>query len=126
MIFVFAKAYRGMTIPNFPNLFLLLGPNSRLGHSSVIIMLEAQLKYVTEALITMDTNKISVLSVKEKVHNEYNQWIQSKLKKSVWFLGGCHSWYQNAEGEVTTIWPDFTWIYRLIMNNFDLQNYDHN
>lgn len=113
-----------MTVPNFPNFFLLLGPNSRLGHSSVLTMLEAQLKYLVEALISMDENNLRYLSIKQNIHDEYNQSIQSKLKKSVWHLGGCHSWYQNEQGEVTTIWPDFTWVYYLLMRNFDLQNYD--
>ncbi|CAF2815917.1 unnamed protein product [Rotaria sp. Silwood2] len=117
------KAYRGITVPNFPNLFILLGPNSRLGHSSVIIMLEAQLKYIVETLLYIDKNNLRSFSIKQNVYDAYNQWIQSKLNKTVWHLGGCHSWYQNAKGTVTTIWPDFTWIYHLLMKKFDYQNY---
>jgi hypothetical protein len=104
-------------------LFLLLGPNSRLGHSSAIIMLEAQLKYITEGLLYTDENHIQSVSIKQSVHDKYNQWIQSKLKKTVWNLGGCHSWYQDATGSVTTIWPDFTWIYHLLLKKFDYKNY---
>ncbi|CAF3679083.1 unnamed protein product [Rotaria sp. Silwood1] len=117
------KAYRGIVVPNFPNLFIPLGPNSRLGHSSVIIMLEAQLKYMIEILFYLDINNLRTFSIKQHIHDRYNQWIQSKLNKSVWHLGGCHSWYQNAKGTVTTIWPEFTWIYHLLMKNFDYQNY---
>ncbi|CAF3806223.1 unnamed protein product [Rotaria sp. Silwood1] len=113
------QAYRGITVPNFPNLFILLGPNSRISHSSVIIMLEAQLKYIVEILLYIDKNNIRSFSIKQNVHDAYNQWIQSKLNKTVWHLGGCHSWHQNAKGIVTTIWPDFTWIYHLLMKNFD-------
>lgn len=86
-------------------------------------MLEAQLKYVVEALIYIDQNNIKTFSIKESVNNEYNRWLQSKLKKAVWHLGGCQSWYQNAEGIVTTIWPDFSWMYYLLMKTFDYQNY---
>ena len=86
-------------------------------------MLEAQLKYIAEALLYMDENKIRSVSIKQTAYEEYNQWIQSKLKKTVWQLGGCHSWYQDAKGNVTTLWPDFTWIYHLLMKKFDFKNY---
>jgi hypothetical protein len=86
-------------------------------------MLEAQLKYIVEALLYMDENNIRTLSVKQSAHDKYNKWMQSKLKKTVWYLGGCHSWYQDSKGNVTTIWPDFTWIYYLLMKNFDYKNY---
>jgi cyclohexanone monooxygenase len=86
-------------------------------------MLEAQLKYIVETLLYMDEKNIRVVSLKESVHEKYNQWIQTKLKKTVWHLGGCHSWYQDAKGNVTTLWPDFTWIYYLLMKNFDYKNY---
>ncbi|CAF4187683.1 unnamed protein product [Rotaria socialis] len=84
------KAYRAMTEPNFPNLFVLLGPKSRLGHSSVTIMLEAQLKYITEALLYTFENSLGSIEIKD---------------------GGRHSWSRNVDGVVTTIRHDFTWIY---------------
>ena len=112
-----------MTIPNYPNLFILLGPNSRLGHSSVIIMLEAQLKYLVEALLYVDQHRLKSISVKSTAHERFNREVQTKLKKTVWSVGGCHSWYQDAKGNVTTIWPDFTWIYHRIMRTFDAENY---
>ncbi|CAF3501109.1 unnamed protein product [Rotaria socialis] len=59
------KAYRAMTEPNFPNLFVLLGPKSRLGHSSVTIMLEAQLKYITEALLYTFENSLGSIEIKD-------------------------------------------------------------
>jgi hypothetical protein len=86
-------------------------------------MLEAQLKYIVEALLYIDKNNVRSVSIKQSVHDKYNQWTQSKLKKTVWHLGGCHSWYQDAKGNVTTLWPDFTWMYHLLMNNFDYKNY---
>lgn len=86
-------------------------------------MLEPQLQYIVETLLYMDENNIRSVSIKQKVHDQYNQWLQAKLKKTVWHLGGCQSWYQNAEGTVTTIWPDFTWMFHLLMKKFDYQNY---
>jgi len=86
-------------------------------------MLEAQLKYIIECLLYVDQNNIRSISIKEQVHDKYNQWIQSKLKTTVWNLGGCHSWYQVAKGTVTTLWPDFTWVYHLLLKKFDYKNY---
>ncbi|CAF1020893.1 unnamed protein product [Adineta steineri] len=118
------QAYRTVTVPNFPNMFLLLGPNTGLGHNSVVVMIEAQLKYIMEALIYMQENGIRAMAVKENIANKFNKEIQLKLKKSVWQVGGCHSWYQDSKGNNTTIWPGFTWTYDLLLRNFDYQNYD--
>ncbi|CAF4057287.1 unnamed protein product, partial [Rotaria sp. Silwood1] len=117
------QAYRGVTVPNFPNLFFLLGPNTGLGHNSVIVMIEAQIHYIAEALLYVDEKNVRMLDVKQNAHDEFNHKLQSKLKKTVWQSGGCHSWYQDAKGNNTTIWPDFTWIYILLMKSFDSKNY---
>ena len=117
------KAYRGVTVPNFPNLFLLLGPNTGLGHNSVVVMIEAQLKYIMEALVYMQENGVQALAVKQNVSDKFNEEIQSKLKSTVWQVGGCHSWYQDLKGNNTTIWPGFTWTYDLLLRKFDYQNY---
>jgi len=86
-------------------------------------MIEAQIHYIAEALLYMQENNVRTLDVKQKAHDEYNQRIQSKLKTTVWQAGGCHSWYQDAKGNNTTIWPDFTWVYILMMKTFDCKNY---
>ena len=86
-------------------------------------MLEAQLKYLVEIFVYMNENSVRSVAIKQSVHDEYNRWLQSKLKQTVWNLGGCHSWYQNVQGNVTTIWPDFTWIYRSLLRRFDSDNY---
>jgi hypothetical protein len=117
------KAYRGVTVPNFPNLFLLLGPNTGLGHNSVIVMIEAQVNYIAESLLYMQENNVRTFDVKQDVHDQYNRNLQSKLKNTVWQSGGCHSWYQDAKGNNTSLWPDFTWIYILLMKKFDFKNY---
>jgi hypothetical protein len=123
MTFAVVKAYRGVTVPNFPNLFLLLGPNSGLGHNSIIVMIEAQVNYIAESLLYLQENNVRTLDVKQDVHDQFNQNIQSKLKNTVWQSGGCHSWYQDAKGNNTMIWPDFTWVYMLLMKKFDFKNY---
>ncbi|CAF3373626.1 unnamed protein product [Rotaria socialis] len=117
------QAYRGVTVPNFPNTFLLLGPNTGLGHNSVIVMIEAQIHYIAEALLYMEEHNVRTLDIKQDVHDEFNHKLQAKLKNTVWQSGGCRSWYQDAKGNNTTIWPDFTWVYILLMKNFDFKNY---
>ena len=112
-----------MTVPNFPNLFFLLGPNTGLGHTSVIVMIEAQIQYISEALLHLDANRLRSAEVKTRAHDGFNQKLQSDLKNTVWQRGGCHSWYQDAKGNNTLIWPDFTWTYILLMNTFDANNY---
>lgn len=111
-------------MPNFPNLFILLGPNTGLGHNSVIVMIEAQVQYIAETLLYMEEKKLRSFDVKQSVYEQFNTNIQAKLKNTVWQAGGCHSWYQDAEGNNTTIWPSFTWVYILLMKTFDFKNYN--
>ncbi|CAF3537993.1 unnamed protein product [Rotaria sordida] len=117
------QAYRGMTMPNFPNLFLILGPNVSFGYNTTIFMIEAQLNYIMEALLFMQESGVSSISIKKNVFEQYNQQLQSKLKNTVWQLGSCRSYYQDAHGNNIGNWPDFTWIYYLFMRNFDHKNY---
>jgi hypothetical protein len=86
-------------------------------------MIESQINYIAEAFLYMDKFSLRSIEIKENVHEKYNKNLQSKLKKTVWQKGGCHSWYQDAKGNNTTIWPDFTWVYILLMKNFDYGNY---
>ncbi|CAF1630112.1 unnamed protein product [Adineta ricciae] len=117
------QAYRGVTVPSFPNLYILLGPNTGLGHNSVVIMIESQINYIAEALLYMDRYNLRSMEIKRDVHVQFNKEIQSKLKKTVWQSGKCRSWYQDSQGNNTAIWPDFTWLYVLLMNKFDYENY---
>ena len=110
-------------MPNFPNFFLLLGPNTGLGHNSIVIMGESQINYIAEAFLYMDQHGFRTLTVKDEAHRAYNTYLQAKLKKTVWQQGGCHSWYQDAQGNNTAIWPDFTWVFILLMRRFDAENY---
>ncbi|CAF2006458.1 unnamed protein product [Rotaria magnacalcarata] len=118
------QAYRGVTVVNFPNFFILLGPNSAIGHNSGVFLIETQLNYIVEALVFMSQNGIKSISVKQNVHDRYNKELQAKLKTTVWQLGGCHSWYQDAKGNNNTVWPGFTWTYYLLLRNFDYNNYN--
>ncbi|CAF1472306.1 unnamed protein product [Rotaria sp. Silwood1] len=86
-------------------------------------MIEAQINYIAEAFLYMNQNHIRSIEIKQDVHEKFNENLQLKLKKTVWQKGGCHSWYQDAKGNNTSLWPDFTWIYILLLKNFDYENY---
>ncbi len=117
------QAYRGTTVAGFPNMFILLGPNTGLGHNSVVYMTECQIDYVMDALRVMRERDIETVDVLPQAYEGYNRRIQSRMARTVWNSGGCASWYLDANGRNSTIWPDFTWRFRLKMRRFDAAAY---
>jgi len=109
--------YKGTSFPGFPNFFMLGGPNTALGHSSIIFMLESQLNYVTKA-VNVALNSNALIEPKEHVAQRWTRELQAKLPGTVWATG-CSSWYLNDSGTNTTIWPDFTFKFRSATRNFD-------
>ncbi|GAA3911400.1 NAD(P)/FAD-dependent oxidoreductase [Litoribacillus peritrichatus] len=107
-----AESYLGTTVAGFPNMFQLVGPNTGLGHNSVIFMIESQVHYIIECLKEMKRRKVDLLEVKEDAQSAFNQWVQENLKGSVW-ASGCVSWYLQDGGKNFTMWPGATWQYRL-------------
>ena len=105
------ESYYGITISGFPNFFMLLGPNTALGHNSVVIMIEAQVAYIMSALKQMKARGIGAIDVKRDVQHAFYERIQRKLEKTQWQAGGCHSWYQDDGGHNIAIWPGFTFDY---------------
>jgi len=114
-----AEAYRGCTVAGFPNLFWMVGPNCGLGHSSIIFMIEAQANYVVDALRVMDERRLASVEVRRDAQDAFNRDIQERLKTTVWNTGGCASWYIDASGRNSTIWPRFTWQFRQQTRRFD-------
>jgi cation diffusion facilitator CzcD-associated flavoprotein CzcO len=113
------EAWRGVAVHGFPNLFLLMGPNTALGHNSVILMIEAQIEFVLHALDHRCRHGIDVLEIRDRAQREYNAWLHDKLAGTVWNSGGCSSWYLHPEsGRNTTLWPGFTWQYARMMRRF--------
>jgi cation diffusion facilitator CzcD-associated flavoprotein CzcO len=119
-----AQAYLGATVPDFPNMFLLAGPNTGIGHTSLVVMIEAQLAYVTDALRLMDERGAASVNVRRPVFRAWSDEIQRKAKNTVWNSGGCASWYLDAEGRNTTIWPDYTFRFRRRTRRFDPASYE--
>lgn len=100
------SAYLGITVTGFPNLFLLLGPNTGLGHNSVVLMIEAQVNYVMSCLELMKRRNRRVLEVRSETQKKFVEDVHRRLQGTVWQSGGCHSWYQDQRtGENTALWP---------------------
>jgi cation diffusion facilitator CzcD-associated flavoprotein CzcO len=117
-------AHRGTTVAGFPNLFLLLGPNTALGHSSVVLMMEAQMAYVLEALRTMEAYGATSVDVRAEAQDAYNVGLQEQLSTTVWNDGGCKAWYTNAAGHNFTLWPTHTFTFRKQTARFDAESYE--
>lgn len=118
-----AEAYKGMSVSGFPNLFILYGPNTNLGHSSIVFMLESQIRYVTQCVKMLMDPGLHYMDVKAGSQSDYTARIQDRIKDSVW-ESGCTSWYKTASGKNTNNWPGFTFSYRLITGKLDLQDYE--
>ena len=112
-------AYRGTTVAGFPNLFLLLGPNTGLGHTSVLLMLEAQLRYVMGCIGHLERSGMAAIEVLPEAQEAFNAKVQSGLRETVWNSGGCRSWYLDRTGRNSTIWPGSTWPYVRLLRRFD-------
>ena len=117
-------AFRGTTTAGFPNLFVLTGPNTGLGHTSQVFMIEAQIRYVHSALVHARRHGIDRIEVRPEAQAAYDRVVQRKMRRTVWVTGGCKSWYLDAEGRNVTLWPDFTWVYAWQTRRFDPSNYD--
>ncbi|MDQ1695108.1 MAG: hypothetical protein QOJ03_461 [Frankiaceae bacterium] len=116
-------AYNGTTFAGFPNLFMLAGPNTGIGHTSLVYMIEAQLPYVRDALRLMSERNIAAVEVRPDVQAAYNEHLQRRLGPTVWNTGGCKSWYLDKQGRNTTIWPDYTFKFARRLKRFDLESY---
>jgi cyclohexanone monooxygenase len=117
------SAYKGTTIPEFPNLFMLVGPNTGLGHSSMVFMIESQVQYLREAVRTMRTNRYAVVEPTEEATDRWNDALQQRMKRTVWHRGGCSSWYLDEHGRNTTLWPRTTFGFRAALRTFDTAAY---
>jgi cation diffusion facilitator CzcD-associated flavoprotein CzcO len=117
------QAYLGANIAGFPNLFMLVGPNTGLGHTSIVFMIESQLNHLIDCVRYMARERIEVIDVRERAQELYNQRLQRELRGTVWNSGGCASWYLDATGRNTTIWPGFTWPFRKRTRHFLPEDY---
>jgi cation diffusion facilitator CzcD-associated flavoprotein CzcO len=117
------QAYLGTAMAGFPNLFRIIGPNTGLGHSSMVYMIESQLAYVMDAIRVMDERRIATVEVRPEAVAAFNAELQAMMPQTVWATG-CASWYLDAQGRNTTLWPDFTFRFRRRTRRFDADAYE--
>jgi cation diffusion facilitator CzcD-associated flavoprotein CzcO len=118
-----AEAYYGVAVSGFPNFFLLYGPNTNLGHNSILYMVETQVRYVMACLGEIRAKKLRWLDVKPAAMADYNRALQKDLGETVW-AAGCSNWYKNESGRITNNWSGFTLRYRWRMRRPDFSAFD--
>jgi cation diffusion facilitator CzcD-associated flavoprotein CzcO len=118
------QGLRGTTVAGFPNLFMLVGPNTGLGHNSIVFMIESQLAYVMDALHALDTHGSDACDPLPRAQEAFNAEVQRRMRRTVWTNGGCASWYLDAHGRNTTLWPGSSWTFRRATRRFDLAEYE--
>jgi cation diffusion facilitator CzcD-associated flavoprotein CzcO len=109
------EAHLGTTVAGFPNLFFLVGPNTGLGHNSIIFMIESQVRYIMSCLRLVARQNAASIEVRADAQDRFNRWVQRKSRGSVWLKGGCESWYLDSEGVNRSLWPASTVSYWLRM-----------
>ncbi|WP_345672223.1 flavin-containing monooxygenase [Streptomyces similanensis] len=118
-------ALRGAAAAGFPNWMTIIGPNTGLGNSSMILMIESQLNYMADYLRQLDVLGGRVaLDARPSAVNAWNRKVQERMERTVWNTGGCTSWYLDASGRNTTIWPGTTTEFRRATRRVDLAEYE--
>jgi cation diffusion facilitator CzcD-associated flavoprotein CzcO len=116
------QAYLGTTIAGFPNFFLVIGPNTGLGHNSMIFMMEAQYRYIIGAIDYLARTRARALDLQPAVLRSFNADLQRRMHGTVWETG-CSSWYQDERGRNVSLWPGFTFDFRKCTARFDPRRY---
>jgi cation diffusion facilitator CzcD-associated flavoprotein CzcO len=120
------QAFKGINVSGFPNFLISVGPNTGLGHNSIIHMMESQYNYILDYLKKLQRHSShTFFDVKIEKQNAYNKKLQEELEQMVWTTGGCQSYYlKDREGKNTSIWPGSTMKYRKLTKKMDLSDYN--
>ncbi|MDH3727937.1 MAG: NAD(P)/FAD-dependent oxidoreductase, partial [Myxococcales bacterium] len=117
-----AEAYLGITVAGFPNMFELVGPNTGLGHNSLIFMIESQVHYIVQCLKLLRKKKAKYMNVRTPALRRYNEELEQRLENTVW-TSGCKSWYTQEDGKNIAIWPGFSFRYRARTRTVEADHY---
>lgn len=118
------EAYKGTTVAGYPNLFLLMGPNTGLGHNSIVYMIESQIAYVLGALDAMAGQGLASVEVRPQAQQRFNDQLHGRMRGTVWSRGQCQSWYLHPQsGRNVALWPGLTWVFRRQTRRFDTDAY---
>ena len=115
----FPRAYLGTAIPGFPNLFIVTGPNTGIGHTSALFIIESQMNYIFACLERLDRSQCRSIEVRADAEERYTRMIHSEMERTVWKSGGCHSWYQSRSGHVIAMFPGFSFTFRRLTSRFE-------
>ncbi len=118
-----AEGYLGVSISGYPNLFTIVGPNSGLGHNSIVFMIEAQARYIQKAIVKMQKAAVKYFDLKKLVQDDYNRELSRRFEGTVWTAGHCVSWYHTPGGKNTTIFPGFSFQLRWRTRKFKMGAY---
>lgn len=117
------RALGGTSVAGFPNFFILLGPNTGLGHNSVVYMTEAQLDHLIGAVRHMRERGLDAIEPTEEAQSGWVAAIDRRMRGTVWVAGGCSSWYLDRTGRNSAIWPDSSWSYYRRVARFRPEHY---
>ncbi len=117
-----ARAYKGITVAGFPNLFMMYGPNTNLGHNSIIFLIECQTHYIVDCIRKLRSRHLAAIDVREDVMEAWNRKLQRELARTAWAATD-HSWYKTADGTITNNWSGTTVRYWWNTRHADLRNY---
>jgi cation diffusion facilitator CzcD-associated flavoprotein CzcO len=107
----YPRAYLGTSVPDFPNLFIVTGPNTGIGHTSALFLIEAQMHYILNSIDNVARRNKQSIEVSEKAEKNYTQHIHQQMEKTVWKNGQCNSWYKSKSGKVIAMFPGFSFTF---------------
>ena len=114
----FPRAYLGTTVPGFPNFFVVTGPNTGIGHTSAIFVIESQMEYLLRAIEAVIGSGAASIEVRPDAEEDYTSWVHREMEKTVWYDGGCTSWYRSRSGRVIAMFPGFSFSFRRLARRF--------
>jgi cation diffusion facilitator CzcD-associated flavoprotein CzcO len=118
------SAYKGTTVHGYPNLFMIVGPNTGQGHTSMVFIIESQVAYIRDTIRTMRAQGYAAVEPRADAQRRWNANLQRRMKHTVWNTGGCSSWYLDSHGRNTVLWPKATFTFRRLLARFDPEAYD--
>ena len=113
------QAYKGTAVNGFPNFFFVVGPNTGLGHSSMVFMIESHVAYIIDAISHLKTHGVVSAEPKAEAQASFVDDLQTRMRRTVWSTGGCASWYLDDHGRNVTLWPRATFTFRRLLRAFD-------
>lgn len=118
------EAYLGTTVSGYPNYFMLVGPNTATGHTSILLYAEAQIDYVLQCIAHVERNGARAIEVREEPQHAFSEDIREQLQGTIWIVGGCNSWYLNERGGTSVLWPGTTWAFTSALRQLDPSDYE--